>query len=114
MLGLQLARRSCAAAILKGLQHGVATSCLPHYVSTLPDRQITREELVLSLRQQSKGFQRSSSQFRGVTRHQKGKWEARIGQVQRALAWHTWLVMQEALQSLLQACTRTRSCAWPQ
>ena len=45
--------------------------------------QITREELVLSLRKQSKGFQRASSQFRGVTHHQKGKWEARIGQVRR-------------------------------
>jgi hypothetical protein len=43
--------------------------------------QITREELVFSLRKQSKGFQRASSQFRGVTHHQKGKWEARIGQV---------------------------------
>ena len=41
---------------------------------------MTKEELVQSLRQQSKGFQRASSQYRGVTRHQKGKWEARIGQ----------------------------------
>ena len=34
-----------------------------------------------NLRQQSKGYQKTSSQFRGVTRHQKGKWEARIGQM---------------------------------
>lgn len=31
-----------------------------------------------SLREQSRNFQRQSSQYKGVTRHQKGKWEARI------------------------------------
>lgn len=41
--------------------------------------QVTKEEVVQTLRRQSKGFQKTSSQFRGVTRHQKGKWEARIG-----------------------------------
>ena len=30
--------------------------------------QVTKAQLVQSLRQQSKGFQRASSQFRGVTR----------------------------------------------
>ena len=34
---------------------------------------------MLSLRRQSKGFTRGTSRFRGVTRHQKGRWEARIG-----------------------------------
>ena len=33
------------------------------------------------LRRQGKGFHQNSSKFRGVTKHQKGKWEARIGQV---------------------------------
>ena len=32
-----------------------------------------------TLRRQSKGFQKTSSQYRGVTRHQKGKFEARYG-----------------------------------
>ena len=32
-----------------------------------------------TLRRQSKGFQKTSSQYRGVTRHQKGKFEARCG-----------------------------------
>ena len=41
---------------------------------------LTAAGAVQSLRQQSKGFQKASSQYRGVTRHQKGKWEARIGQ----------------------------------
>jgi hypothetical protein len=36
---------------------------------------------VLSLRRQSKGNHKTSSLYRGVTRHQKGKWEARIGQM---------------------------------
>jgi len=42
---------------------------------------VSTDELVLSLRRQSKGFTRGSSKFRGVTRHQKGRWEARIGQL---------------------------------
>lgn len=41
---------------------------------------VSKDELVISLRRQSRGFSRGSSRFRGVTRHQKGKWEARIGQ----------------------------------
>jgi AP2-like factor, euAP2 lineage len=43
--------------------------------------QTTKEELVQKLRRQGKGFHQNSSVFRGVTKHQKGKWEARIGQV---------------------------------
>ncbi|CAL5227388.1 g10341 [Coccomyxa viridis] len=43
--------------------------------------EVTKEEVVQTLRRQSKGFQKTSSQYRGVTRHQKGKWEARIGQM---------------------------------
>ena len=42
---------------------------------------VTTEELDLSLRKQSKGFAKGSSKYRGVTRHQKGRWEARIGQL---------------------------------
>ncbi|CAK0755336.1 hypothetical protein CVIRNUC_002367 [Coccomyxa viridis] len=41
--------------------------------------EVTKEEVVQTLRRQSKGFQKTSSQFRGVTRHQKGKFEARCG-----------------------------------
>ena len=41
--------------------------------------QLSKEEVVLNLRKQSKGNQQNSSQYRGVTLHQKGKWEARIG-----------------------------------
>lgn len=44
-------------------------------------QKVTKEELVLSLRRQSKGFSRGTSRYRGVTRHQKGRWEARIGQL---------------------------------
>ncbi|KAK9853906.1 hypothetical protein WJX84_004089 [Apatococcus fuscideae] len=41
--------------------------------------QVTTEDVIKSLRQQSRGAQIFSSQYRGVTKHQKGKWEARIG-----------------------------------
>lgn len=43
--------------------------------------QVTKEELVQQLRRQGKGSNQNSSRYRGVTKHQKGKWEARIGQV---------------------------------
>ena len=36
--------------------------------SALQGVQVTKAQLVQSLRQQSKGFQKASSQFRGVTR----------------------------------------------
>ena len=39
------------------------------------------EDLILALRRKSRGFQKGTSKYRGVTRHQKGKWEARIGQL---------------------------------
>ena len=53
-----------------------------HCDGHVPDlAQVTKEEVVQNLRRQSKGYQKTSSQFRGVTRHQKGKWEARIGQM---------------------------------
>lgn len=42
--------------------------------------QVTREELVQQLRNQGKGGQSKTSRFRGVMKHQKGKWEARLGQ----------------------------------
>eukprot|EP00892_Ulva_mutabilis_P012192 jgi/Ulvmu1/9345/UM050_0096.1 len=42
---------------------------------------VTKEELVQQLRRQGKGSNQNSSRYRGVTKHQKGKWEARIGQV---------------------------------
>jgi hypothetical protein len=43
--------------------------------------QISKQDLIQKLRRRGKGSQTSSSKFRGVTKHQKGKWEARIGQV---------------------------------
>ena len=51
-----------------------------HYSAILPQlAAVSVPELVLSLRRQSKGTPRGSSQYKGVTRHAKGKWEARIG-----------------------------------
>lgn len=41
---------------------------------------LTKEEFVHILRQQSTGFARGSSKFRGVTLHKCGRWEARMGQ----------------------------------
>ncbi|KAL3140248.1 hypothetical protein ABBQ38_004520 [Trebouxia sp. C0009 RCD-2024] len=43
--------------------------------------EVSKEEVVQSLRKQSRGAQKTSSQYRGVTKHMKGKWEARIGQM---------------------------------
>ena len=52
------------------------------------DLQTTKDELVQKLRKQGKGCHQNSSKFRGVTRHQKGKWEARIGQVHPCVGLH--------------------------
>lgn len=58
------------------LQH--CAGLLQHFVSLI---QVSKEEVVQSLRKQSRGAQKTSSQYRGVTKHMKGKWEARIGQM---------------------------------
>lgn len=42
----------------------------------------TPEAVIAGLRRHSKGESVQSSIFKGVTRHQKGRWEARIGQTQ--------------------------------
>jgi hypothetical protein len=42
-------------------------------------QQYATEELLSGLRRHSKGTAQQSSSFRGVTRHAKGRWEARIG-----------------------------------
>lgn len=41
--------------------------------------QVRGDELVAALRRQSRGPVSTTSSFRGVTKHAKGKWEARIG-----------------------------------
>lgn len=53
-------------------------ACLPPS-ALLP--QFTPDQVVSALRKHSKGGSSvQTSIFRGVTRHQKGRWEARIGQ----------------------------------
>ena len=60
----------------------VTNFCMEDYAQELRGlANVGKEELVLSLRRQSKGFSKGSSKYRGVTRHQKGRWEARIGQL---------------------------------
>ena len=56
--------------------------CMEDYAQELQKLDgVDKDELVLSLRRQSKGFSKGSSKYRGVTKHQKGRWEARIGQL---------------------------------
>ena len=71
------ARRSEPAA------HKTDHRLVIHFASQLfgDVSQVSKEEVVQSLRKQSRGAQKTSSQYRGVTKHQKGKWEARIGQM---------------------------------
>ncbi|KAM0914158.1 hypothetical protein ACQ4PT_011700 [Festuca glaucescens] len=54
-----------------------------NYVKEIEEMQnISRLELVASLRRKSSGFSRGASVYRGVTRHhQHGRWQARIGRV---------------------------------
>lgn len=56
-------------------------SCMSVTHQAVCGGQVSKEEVVQSLRKQSRGAQKTSSQYRGVTKHQKGKWEARIGQM---------------------------------
>ncbi len=74
--------------------------------------QVTKEEVVQTLRRQSKGFQKTSSQYRGVTRHQKGKWEARIGQmVGKKYKWALLPMTCDARMLWLSChCTSIQSC----
>ncbi|KAM0875197.1 hypothetical protein ACQ4PT_036895 [Festuca glaucescens] len=54
-----------------------------NYVKEIEEMQnMSRLELVASLRRKSSGFSRGASIYRGVTRHhQHGRWQARIGRV---------------------------------
>ena len=78
--------------------------------------------MVQSLRKQSRGAQKTSSQYRGVTKHMKGKWEARIGQmVGRKYKWvptlHAAATMQyyaslvPTLSHRISVQSRTPLCA---
>ncbi|CAM0872921.1 unnamed protein product [Alopecurus aequalis] len=54
-----------------------------NYVREIEEMQnMSRQEVVASLRRKSSGFSRGASMYRGVTRHhQHGRWQARIGRV---------------------------------
>lgn len=70
----------CEPSDVPGAQEAQTNFQILNYEQELQQlERVSAEELVLSLRRQSKGFSRGSSRFRGVTRHQKGRWEARIG-----------------------------------
>jgi AP2-like factor (euAP2 lineage) len=63
-------------------EDAVTNFCMEDYKQELKRLHgVNKDELVLSLRRQSKGFSKGSSKYRGVTKHQKGRWEARIGQL---------------------------------
>lgn len=53
------------------------------YIREIEEMQnMSKQELVASLRRKSSGFSRGASMYRGVTRHhQHGRWQARIGRV---------------------------------
>ena len=56
---------------LAGSQEAQTNFPLLNYEQELENiERVSTEELVLSLRRQSKGFSRGTSKFRGVTRHQ--------------------------------------------
>ncbi|EIE26886.1 AP2-domain-containing protein, partial [Coccomyxa subellipsoidea C-169] len=41
---------------------------------------LTKDEVVLLLRRQSKGFAKGTSKYRGVVKQRSGKWDGRMGQ----------------------------------
>uniref|UniRef100_A0ACD5X009 Uncharacterized protein n=1 Tax=Avena sativa TaxID=4498 RepID=A0ACD5X009_AVESA len=63
---------------------------------------MSRQELVASLRRKSSGFSRGASMYRGVTRHhQHGRWQARIGRVagNKDLYLGTFATQEEAAEA---------------
>ncbi|VAH90159.1 unnamed protein product [Triticum turgidum subsp. durum] len=85
--GYEKEDRAARAYDLAALKYwGVnATTNFPkeNYIRELEEMQnMSRHELVASLRRKSSGFSRGASVYRGVTRHhQHGRWQARIGRV---------------------------------
>ncbi|XBH85317.1 hypothetical protein VPH35_073262 [Triticum aestivum] len=85
--GYEKEDRAARAYDLAALKYwGVnATTNFPkeNYIRELEEMQnMSRQELVASLRRKSSGFSRGASVYRGVTRHhQHGRWQARIGRV---------------------------------
>ena len=69
------------SALLRASEHSQTLN--PSFPKTPLNPQASKEDVILSLRRLSKaalgGPPRSASAYRGVSLHQKGKWEARIG-----------------------------------
>ncbi|MCO5567846.1 hypothetical protein L7F22_021542 [Adiantum nelumboides] len=76
---------------------------LENYQKELEEmRNMTKQELVASLRRKSSGFSRGASIYRGVTRHhQHGRWQARIGRVagNKDLYLGTFATQEEAAEA---------------
>jgi AP2 domain len=72
---------SCNPCAHAGVKAAEIEAQIPSNRTLCPPLQVSKDELVQQLRRQGKGSNQNSSKYRGVTKHQKGKWEARIGQV---------------------------------
>uniref|UniRef100_A0ACD5YMR2 Uncharacterized protein n=1 Tax=Avena sativa TaxID=4498 RepID=A0ACD5YMR2_AVESA len=74
-----------------------------NYIREIEEMQnMSRQELVASLRRKSSGFSRGASVYRGVTRHhQHGRWQARIGRVagNKDLYLGTFATQEEAAEA---------------
>lgn len=69
---------------LRGIREADTNFPIGNYASIMQQIvAIDREDLVLLLRRRCRSIQRGISEYRGITQHKNGRWEARMGQYEK-------------------------------
>ena len=69
---------------LRGMREADTNFPIGNYTSIMQQiAAIDRDDLVLLLRRRCRSIQRGISEYRGITQHKNGRWEARMGQYEK-------------------------------